>query len=567
MSEILQGLNDSQKKAVTAVDGPLLVLAGPGTGKTLVIVRRIAHLMERGVRPDAIAAVTFTNRAAREMRERIHALRGYDSAGMFVGTFHLLGLKIIRENISGYRVVCDRVEQVRILKGLLGNSTRRAEKAAGQISSVKNLVHEPDTDLQEILEAYDKALETEGAYDFDDLIAVPIKLLTENTIAEKYRLALEGILIDEYQDISPAQYKLLRLLLGKRANICAVGDPDQAIYGFRGADVQNFLNFQKDFAGSSVVILKDNYRSSGAIVRASNALISHNRTRMDKVLQALRDRGPRVTVVSVPDERGEADVVIREIEARIGGTSHYSLMTGASNKDFEDSSCGFGDFAVLFRTKAQANIMAETLSRAGIPVLVVGDDDSSRRKEVVQRLREYSIMYADGSHDLAELLRRLCEEIDVSASDRLFLEQLEYAYGQMAPQEAIVNIINELSLATTADAFNPRGDAVALVTLHAAKGLEFRTVFIAGVEDGLIPHGYSEENLETEEERRLFYVGMTRAKDDLFLLLARVRRSQGRQVVREPSRFLKEIPQDLVLERVVPDRPKKAEEGRQLKLF
>ncbi len=424
----------------------------------------------------------------------------------------------------------------------------------------------PAEDLKDILETYNSILEKERAWDFDDLIGVPIELLTESAIAGRYHSTIEHVLVDEYQDMSPAQNRLLRLLVGGRDNICAVGDPDQSIYSFRGADVENFLNFGKDYARPSTIVLQDNYRSSGSIVEASNEVISHNRKRLEKKLNTARDRGPKVTLLSVPDERGEGEAVIRVIEARLGGTSHYSLMKGGLEDSFGGATHGFGDFAVLFRTNAQTKAVAEVFSQAGMPYQVVGGENSARRKRLVEKLREYTGPNC-GNHDVAALLHKVCEEIQPTEPDRLLLEQLGETYALTPPEEAILNILNEMSLVTTADAFDPRADAVALLTLHAAKGLEFRTVFIVGAEEGLIPYGYAEEKADAEEERRLFYVGMTRAKDELFILRARVRRFHGKQIQPEPSPFLGEIPEHLLQSRVASDRSKKPEERRQLKLF
>jgi DNA helicase-2/ATP-dependent DNA helicase PcrA len=257
MSHILDGLNESQRQAVTAPDRRLLVVAGPGTGKTLTIVRRIAYLLEQGVSPEQIIAVTFTNRAAREMRERIEALLGKQAGGMFIGTFHLLGLKMIRDSLEAHPMVIGREEQIDLLKPIVGNSSRAARQAAERISRIKNLMETPTGEMKEIYQAYQTALKQKGACDFDDLILTPIDLLRAGNVAGRFAGASKHIIVDEYQDISPAQYELLKCLAHDQSTLCAVGDSDQAIYAFRGADVRNFLDFQTEFADTAMVVLKE----------------------------------------------------------------------------------------------------------------------------------------------------------------------------------------------------------------------------------------------------------------------------------------------------------------------
>ena len=566
MAGILEGLNDSQAKAVTATDRHLLVVAGPGTGKTLTIVRRIAYLIEQGVEPSRILAVTFTNRAAREMRERIHAFLGKRAESLFIGTFHLLGLKIMRESLEDDIVICTREEQIDLLKQISGHSARSARQMAEKISRVKNCVEEPDRETRELCDLYNSALRKNGSYDFEDLIGVPSDLFDAGRISDTYRERFTHVIVDEYQDISPAQYRLLKCLMTNGSTLCAVGDSDQAIYAFRGADVQNFLNFRNDFPDADVVVLKENYRSTGIVITAAQSLIQNNRKRIEKELKSLREEGRPITVISVPDDKGEADSVVQQIEARIGGTSHYRMMNASVSKDFSDASYGFSDFAVLFRTKAQATLFEEAFREWGIPCQVVGDRNSFNRKALIDRLRACKEALPEAV-DLAGLMKKVCEEAGLAGSDQCLLENLALSYTDRPLQEAIGEITNELSLLTTVDAFDPRADAVALMTLHMAKGLEFKVVFIAGVEDGLIPFAPAKEETDVEEERRLFYVGMTRAKDELFLLNARSRFLYGRRLVCSPSPFLSEIPEGLICTEVVPEGPKKLKKPEQMGLF
>jgi superfamily I DNA/RNA helicase len=531
-SHICDDLNDSQKQAVTTTEGRLLIVAGPGTGKTLTIVRRIAYLMHQGVPPEEILAVTFTNRAAREMRVRTAAMLGNEAEKVFIGTFHLLGLRIIKDNRADGFVIYSREEQVELLKSLMNDSTKKARQMAERISRVKNFLEDTDREVQEAYEAYQAALKRQNAFDFDDLIRIPIEMLQNSETARKYRGRFKHIIVDEYQDINPAQYRLLRRLAGSSGNVCAVGDADQAIYAFRGADLENFLNFEKDFPGAARITLSENYRSSGIIVNAAGSLIKLNERRIDKGLVPTRGKGVPVAVVSVPDERAEGAAIIQEIEERIGGTSHYQIMHGSGRGDSERS-FRFSDFAVIFRTHAQAKALEEAFAASGIPYQMIGRRSSAQAKEI-----EETLAY----------LQSLIHPDDTTGS------------GRIDAQEA--------KLLTAADFFDPRADAVTLMTLHMAKGLEFPVVFITGCEDGLVPCTIMRDGVDIEEERRLFYVGMTRAKEELHLIHARNRFLYGRRLAPSPSPFIGEIPKEFISSISVQDRVKKQKEpDRQLGLF
>jgi superfamily I DNA/RNA helicase len=572
---IIEDLNERQIEVVKRITGPLLVVAGPGSGKTLAIVRRIAYLIQQAAPPESILAVTFTNRAAREMRERLYGFLGTTSSKVFVGTLHLLGLTIIRENTSNGFVIYNREEQAKLLRPLLQGSKAKATDIADEISYVKNLAMDPSGNLKEVFEQYQEAMMDQKALDFDDLIIKPIEILDNTELLKKYRDRFKHIIIDEYQDMNPAQYRLLRLLTGNSATICAVGDPDQAIYAFRGSDVENFLNFEKDFVGAAEVCLSLNYRSSGNIVRASERMITHNTKRLDKELLAVKGDGPLIVVASVPDERAEGEFVAHEIESRLGGLSHYRLQTMGSGKDFAGSGFSFSDFAVIFRTNSQSDAIEERLAESGIPCQILGKGRagrSTRKDDIISSLSHFSNTMEDRRQLLKmktpEFLQHFARDINCG-DDQLkeLINHIKLMLGNAWTEMMACDIINEFNLLTPFDDFDPRAEAVVLMTLHMAKGLEFRVVFISGVEDGLIPYRTGRGPEDLEEERRLFYVGMTRAKEELFLIYRRAGFIYGRKSTRTPSIFLSEIPEEHIQRISVPDRPKRSQEKQQMKLF
>ncbi len=532
--ELFDGLNELQEKAVKTTDGPLLVVAGPGTGKTLTIVRRIAYLIHQGVPPEEILAVTFTNRAAREMRERAAAVIGSDAAKVFIGTFHLLGLRMLTDNRPDDFVIYTRDEQVEILRTLMKSPVKKAKQAVERISRIKNFLHVADGEIQETYEAYQAALAQQNAVDFDDLINIPVGMLKKNEIARTYRDRFPYIIVDEYQDINPAQYRLLKLIATSTGNVCAVGDADQAIYAFRGADIENFLNFERDFSGAAWITLSENYRSSSIIVSAADGLIKHNQKRIDKELTPTREKGTLITVISAPDERAEGAAIIQEIEEHMGGTSHHYQRYARSGQGYSERPFRFSDFAVIFRTNAQAAALEDAFSVSGIPYQVIGRRGSKQAKEIEETVR--------------------------------YLRSLVPHKGAAGSTDA--TNAQETKLLSAADFFDPHADAVALMTMHMAKGLEFSVVFITGCEDGLIPCTIMNDGADIEEERRLFYVGMTRAKDELYLTRARNRFLYGKRLVQSPSPFLREIPENYVRARIVPERTARQKgEDNQLELF
>jgi DNA helicase-2/ATP-dependent DNA helicase PcrA len=379
-------------------------------------------------------------------------------------------------------------------------------------------------DIQALYAAYQSALRERNAFDFDDLVLTPIDILQHDP-SNSFRNRFTHIIVDEYQDINPAQYRFMKLLVKGTNDICVVGDPDQAIYAFRGADIGNFLRFETDFPGAKRVILSENYRSTGTILSAAGSLIANNRARIDKDVLATREQGCGIPVLSVPDERSEGDAIVEEIEARIGGTSHDQMRKSGRTRDFSRRSYRFSDFAVIFRTNAQAKALEEAFSASGIPYQVIGRKTGAQAKEIKETMAYLrSFLHGDGDGSPA-------------ASDDL-----------------------ETKLVAPADLFDPRADAVALMTMHMAKGLEFPIVFIAGCEDGLVPCTIMKDGADIEEERRLFYVGMTRAKDELVLLSSRKRFLYGQRYTQEPSPFLREIPERLIEQRAVPERIRKQKE-------
>lgn len=525
-------LNDDQSLAATSIDGPVLVVAGPGAGKTLTIVRRIAHLVHKGVRPESILALTFTNRAAREMKERTEAFLGEPAARIVIGTFHVLGLRIIRETHGGSFSIYDRDDQVALLRSLIKGTSKQAAQAAEWISRIKNFAEENvPADREQVYASYQSALKERNAYDFDDLIRVPVDILSQPGRNGAWSDRFRHIIIDEYQDINPAQYRFMNLLVASHTTLCAVGDPDQAIYAFRGSDLGNFLRFKQDYPGAERIALSRNYRSTGSILDAADAVIRHNRRRMEKDLIPTREKGRPVVALSVPDERAEADAVIQEIEARMGGTSHYSLMQNRPDAA-QGNACRFSDFAVIYRTNAQAKALGDAFSASGIPYRIIGRKSATQTKE-----QEETLAYL-----------------------RSFLNKEE------SPPEPAAG--PESKLITPDDYFDPRAEAVTLITIHTAKGLEFRFVFIAGCEKGILPCTIIKEDADIEEERRLFYVGMTRAKEELILTHARRRFLHGESLKQEESPFLEEIPEALKEKRFIADKPRKQKpENNQMGLF
>ena len=643
---LLADLNAAQREAVAHFEGPLLILAGAGSGKTRVLTRRAARLIDyHGVEPSRILAVTFTNKAAGEMRDRIAALVGGAPAGMWAGTFHSVGARMLRSaaHLVGRTprfTIYDEDDSLAVVKRLMAKHRilpREFAPAAirGAISDAKNRLVAPaefatlnrDRFSQAVAAVYgdlEAEMRAANAVDFDDLLILPVRILREH--AERldgWRDRFRFILVDEYQDTNAAQYELVRLLGGRDGNVSVVGDDDQSIYGWRGADIRNILDFERDFPNATVVRLEENYRSTKAILDVANAAILPNTGRRGKTLRPTRPGGERVTVTGAVDDRDEADWIAEEIRSR--------RTTGAAR--------AWCEVAVLYRTNAQSRLFEEALRRVQIPYRLVGavsfydrreirdliaylklianpsDIEAFRRAIAVPRrglgdatvdmlleaagraglpvlealtrpellegarpaaraaLAEFAALIGEfrgraATSGVDELLRDLVERIgyaeqlaregQAEAEDRLEnVRQLIAGAAEQVIEEGgeigltpLDHFLQRASLVAQIDQLDPDADAVALMTVHNAKGLEFPIVFLAGLEDGLFPLAKAfDEPAMLEEERRLFYVGITRAGRSLYLTHARARRRQGESLPSIPSSFLTAIPPALVEER------------------
>ncbi|HDH02416.1 MAG TPA: ATP-dependent DNA helicase PcrA [Nitrospirae bacterium] len=617
--ELQNGLNPQQKEALLHTDGPLLVLAGAGSGKTRVITHKYALLTkEKNIPPASIFTVTFTNKAANEMKERISSLISEDLKGCWIGTFHSQCNRILRSDITalGYRpefVIYDESDRHSLIRHILRELKiyeALYKGVASRISSLKASMVTPeeflssgdgfgfDEKLAKVYIRFQDELRRCNALDFDDLLMLTVRLFQEHPeVLEKYREKFAYILVDEFQDTNRAQYQLVKLLASGHGNIFAVGDDDQSIYRFRGAEVKNILNFEKDFPGVKVIKLEQNYRSTQNILDVSGSIISQNPKRNVKTLWTDRGRGEKVFFYWLPVEEDEAKYVVRTIKD--------IYLKGVYN---------YRDMAVLYRINLQSRVIEEALRREGIPYRVVGGMSFFERKEVKDVVAYLRLCV--NHHDnvslrriintphrgigsatlnkieqeskrrgisLFEAIRRICktksssqaviDKLDVflklingisglkdsSASEAIksvveltgYAEDLEEQRIQnltelmvSAEGSSINEFLDRVSLVTRLDESVP-DDSISLMTLHTAKGLEFPVVFIVGIEEGLIPYFKSVDNEEeVYEERRLFYVGLTRAKDILCLTGARRRRIFSKRQEQEPSRFLKDIPRE-----------------------
>jgi DNA helicase II / ATP-dependent DNA helicase PcrA len=628
-SPLLQGLNPQQREAVLATDGPVLILAGAGSGKTRVITHRIAHLvLEKGVPSESILAVTFTNKAAGEMKERTEArLAGQPMKG-WISTFHSLCVRLLRREagtagLSPAFVIYDEADQLQAVRDALRaldlpEKLNPPRRLLSRISARKNSGRDPEEaesdsigaqTFARVAEAYHDALKKANALDFDDLLLRAVQLFEASPQAvERYRRRFRYVLVDEYQDTNRAQYELIRHLVGPEGNVTVVGDEDQSIYSWRGADIHNILDFERDFPGARVLRLEENYRSRQGILDAASALVAHNLQRKGKTLRAVKAQGEPVRLHQAGDEFQEADWVVN----RLAGVRRQG-----------------GRHAVLFRMNAQSRLLEEALLRHGIPYVVVGGVGFYERKEVKDLLAYLRLVRnpADpmalrrilnvpprgiGPKTVEELGRlaeargiTLWEALAVADDEALFparatqplrrfrelvtalrteaevlgvkdlltrvLEASGYsaALAQDDSQESQDRLENLAELLSAAAEYEQRDDApslagfldqvslladtdqiqddapVTLMTLHSAKGLEFDSVFLVGLEEGLTPHARSLNKAEAiEEERRLLYVGMTRAMERLHLTWAQSRQVFGQRRVAQPSRFLTEIPRE-----------------------
>ena len=613
----LSGLNKEQLEAVKHVNGPMLVLAGAGSGKTRVLTSRIAYLIENGVSVDNILAITFTNKAAKEMKEREIKLIGNDAKSIQISTFHSLGLKILKENYSrlGYKsnfVILDSDDTLTVVKKImkdlnLNPKFYNARDIRNKISSAKNELIGPDKfskvefdqNIITVYEKYMKKLVINNSVDFDDLLTLPIRLFKEYPdVLKYYQDKYKYVLIDEYQDTNEAQYIFSKMLCNNHKNIFVVGDNDQAIYAFRGANYKNILNFEKDYPQCKVILLEENYRSTQNILDAANSVIKHNKMRKDKNLWCNNDVGSKVKYIKVDSDKEECAYVSDKI------------------KELHDNNVSYEDIAILYRTNAQSRLIEEEMLKNGIPYRIVGSFYFYNRKEIkdllcylrlinnhdddVSLLRiintpkrgigdktienitniatEKGISLFEAIESGKELsfknlildMEKKCESLtltemvdvvlndsgikneysDKSLESEIRLENLEEfksitkGYEEEYGVISLTDFLNEVSLVSDISEHQDSDNKVSLMTIHSVKGLEFDNVFIVGMEEGLFPH-YNSINEGTiaaiEEERRLCYVAITRAKKNLWMLNARKRMLFGNTQINMPSRFMDEI--------------------------
>ncbi len=657
---LLAALNPDQREAARCVDAPLVIVAGPGTGKTRTVTVRIAHLIQdHGAAPTAILAITFTNKAAEEMASRLNHLLGSEMARRItVKTFHAFGASLLRQyagrlDLAPGFAICTEEDRLALLKTCCpGLGQQVLGRYLDAISGAKNRLLAPssllapgdeavDHDVDQVFAAYEAALRQSQALDFDDLIVRTIRLLEEHDdVLTAVQAHYRWITVDEYQDLNAAQHRLLRLLAAGGANLCVIGDPDQAIYGFRGADYRYFLSFDQDFPQAVRRQLGQNYRSSQLILDAATQVISHNPDRQALHVFSEFVEQVKLDIHQAPTDKAEAEYIVHRIEQMVGGTSYFSLDSGRV-EGHRPGERGFGDIAVLYRLNSQSRLLSEAFERSGIPYQTAGQTPFFAHAEVAAVMAFLWLLQAPGSRPhLAAALAAGQLSLDADTIDQISAgaagagESLAIGFqraaeaGRRTPVEqrrlaayaafwrdferaetpvdtrvtAIVRFLQEscgrsldaaegerlrqlaqraapfggnlggfldtAALHSETDAYDPRADRVALMTLHAAKGLEFPVVFIAGCEEGLLPYLPVHQPGDVTEERRLFYVGMTRAQRKLILTHARTRFHFGQYQENPVSRFVADIEAGLkeMQEMEAGSKPKKAD-AVQLNLF
>ena len=635
MKSALSILNPQQQEAVKTIQGPILVMAGPGAGKTRVLTRRIAYIIQKGVRPENILAVTFTNKAAEEMKKRVSKLIGNNSVFQkrlikclpTIGTFHSVCVQILRREIDklGYRknfIIYDSKDQLSLMKQIIKDLLMNPEQfkpatLSENISRAKDELVDAQTyqkradeywpkKIAEIYLKYQAALKKANALDFDDLIMLTVRLFQkEPAVLEKYQNKWQYILVDEAHDTNFSQYRLINLLAQKHKNLCLIADPDQSIYSWRGADFRNILNFEKDYPEAKVILLEQNYRSTQNILEASHHVIVKNKERKEKKLWTENTVGPLIQIAEVANEQKEGDFIVSEIKNLLNQHSH---------------SLNLKDFTVLYRTNAQSRAIEEAFLKANFPYKIIGavrfyerteikdilaylkllinPNDSVSLQRVInvppRRLAKYKLEQLHWSSSSKELLQWSCsnaanaalrfqaliqslyqasQTLPLSKLINLIVQKTDYEnyiknknedgekrweniqelltvankYNKIKPPLGLSRFLEEVSLLNHADEIKTEKDLVNLMTLHCAKGLEFPVVFMAGLEESIFPHSKSLfDPAQIEEERRLCYVGMTRAKQKLYLTFAQKRRIYGSLMVNPPSRFLLDIPEHLI---------------------
>ncbi len=652
MNTLLDSLNPEQREAVLATEGAVLVAAGPGTGKTHTLTTRLAYLLHaQRVAPESVLAVTFTQRAAQEMQKRLKTFIGESAQRVNLGTFHHLCRQWLRTD--GQRLglpqdfgICDHAGQLNLLQECLAQTEIKLSIKPQRLLEELSYARSQDADPQSWLESkrltaidttYRQRLRAQKLLDFDDLMSLSVELLASfPDIQQRYQKQYAFLCVDEYQDVNPLQCRLLRLLAGDAPNLWVVGDADQAIYAFRGAQVENFLRFERDFPGSRVIRLQRGYRCTPQVVAAANQVIAHNTTRLPFTLKTHRASGAHIRVLNLPDEQAEAAYVVRTIEESMGGTSHYQHYQGMVEDPVSQRQRSFRDFAVLYRLNALSRPLEEALTRSGIPFRVIGrthlldrkavkdalaylevirrpEDDlilkrilnipprglgpetvktletSSQQQaqtlyQALEQSQKLSVTQTRAAHDLLHLLSQLRQGmigprlsefitwmLNLTGLQRWYTEQnarheneflllrnLAVQHDEHPLPEALDRLLAEAALANEADDYDAKADAVTLMSLHAAKGLEFTEVFLCGVEQGLLP--YAEADIE--EERRLFYVGLTRAREQAHLLACRRRFLFGERRERPASPFLGEFSDKLKQTITVPDPVPKSKDSQ-----
>ena len=618
-------LNQNQQQAVVHEKGPMLVLAGAGSGKTSVLTNRIAYLIEQEISPANILAITFTNKAAREMKERVTKLIGPDARYIQISTFHSFGLKILKENYEflGYEknfIILDSDDTLTVVKKLMKDLNMNpkyynARELRSKISSAKNELITPekfkkqefDEKVVTLYKKYCEKLKAGNSVDFDDLLILPIKLFEISpSILNSYQERYQYILIDEYQDTNEAQYVFSKMLSKKYRNIFAVGDNDQAIYAFRGANYKNILNFEKDYPDCKIILLEENYRSTKTILNAANSVIKHNKLRKDKNLWSNNEEGDKIKYIKTDDEKAEGDYVVKEI------------------KKLKETGTSYDDIAILYRTNAQSRAMEEALLKANIPYRIIGSFYFYNRKEIkdllcylrlinnpkddvslsrvinvpkrgignvtianiTARAEENNTSMFEAITSGKELaFKQLIEELTKMSENKTLTEIVELVLEKSGLKQELVeektleseirlenleefksitknyeneygevsldDFLNEISLVSDVTEHDEGNNKVSLMTVHSVKGLEYDDVFIIGMEEGIFPHYNSimeGTNDAIEEERRLCYVAITRAKKKLWIINTKKRMLYGQTQVNAPSRFIDEI-EDKYLER------------------
>lgn len=650
MEDRFEKLNNKQKEAILATNGPVLIIAGPGSGKTRVLTRRIAYLIEKRIaNPGNILAVTFTNKAAKEMQERVRSIIPIDyprftfnipfgtSNIPTIGTFHSVCLRILRQEAQhlGYKkefVVFDADDQISLVKKAMkeldiSKDQLNPNLALNIISNAKNELKSPEEcaeladgflaeNVSKIYQIYQERLRDSSAFDFDDLIMKTTVLFRENPeVLKKYQDIFKFIMVDEYQDTNYAQYNLMNLLSAVHKNLCVVGDDWQSIYRWRGADITNILEFEKNYPEAKVVMLEQNYRSTQPILDAAYGVISKNINRKEKKLWTEKLKGNQIIAYEAADEKGEAEFIVSEIAKLSNGVYGERVA--------------LNDFAILYRTNAQSRAVEEAFLQYNVPYRIVGGIKFYMRREVkdiiaylrfiqnpddavsferivnvpgraigkmtlskvvleakrgaqsiIEAIENYQGQSLKGKLSVLKEFASMIRGFEKKDPDMKTLEFLDHVikkigyqkyicdgteegetrwenvkelfsavekYREFPWKEGMKMFMEEVSLATDLDNLSDEDKSVTLMTLHSAKGLEFDTVFIIGLEEGLLPHSRSiEDPAEMEEERRLCYVGITRAKNRVYVIFARIRKIYGSTQINTPSRFISDIPEHLV---------------------